>query len=105
MSRTPEPRAADGLSPPLRSAAIEFIRRWLPEPARRTYRAMMRRDPTGWMRDPHFASGFFTRVVLRGNGLDERALGMPDLEPIWPELLAEAVLDDEGLGPEHRAAG
>jgi hypothetical protein len=54
---------------------------------------MIAADPEGWWRDPHFAGGIIPRHALRGNGLDERALGVADLDRIWPELLRLAVLD------------
>jgi hypothetical protein len=78
----------------VRREAVAFLREWLPEEARRAYREMMMDDPEGWPRHPHFAGGVIVRHALRGNGLDERALGVPDLDAAWPDLLRRAVLDD-----------
>jgi hypothetical protein len=77
----------------VRDEAVSFLRAWLPAGARETYRRMIAADPEGWWRDPHFAGGIIPRHALRGNGLDERALGVADLDRIWPELLRLAVID------------
>ena len=72
---------------------MEFLRNELPPEARRVYRELIRADPENWSRDPHFAGGIIVDHMLRGNGLDEVALGVSDLGPIWPELLRMAVED------------
>lgn len=79
----------------LRDEAVAFLRGWLPEAARRTYREMIRLDPDGWHRDPHFTGGVIVEHALRGNGITERALEIASLDAVWPELLRRAVLDDE----------
>lgn len=75
---------------------VAFLRAWLPDEAARAYREMMEEDPENWARDPHFAGGLIVRHALRDNGLDERALGVPDLDAVWPDLLRRAVLGDPG---------
>lgn len=77
-----------------RDEVVAFLRAWLPDEARRAYRDMIARDPDGWPRDPHFAGGVIVRHALRGNGLDERATGIGDLEAAWPELLRRAVMEE-----------
>lgn len=59
------------------------------------YRDMILRDPDGWMHDRHFRGGTIPNDLLRGNGVTARVLGIPDLEPVWPDLLREAVADTE----------
>jgi|GEM_PF-2998126 len=83
------------MDPRVRAEVVEFLRGWLPEPAKRAYREMIERDPRGWHHHPHFASGVVVTHVLRGNGITEKALGVRSLEPYWPDLLASAVLEDE----------
>jgi hypothetical protein len=78
-----------------REEAIAFLRRWLPENARTAYRELIREQPETWWQDPHFAGGVIPEHALRGNGIDERALGVDSLDRIWPELLAAAVLNEE----------
>lgn len=75
----------------IRREAVEFLRWWLPEEAKRVYRAMIRDDPENWCRDPHFSGGIIVKHALRGNGIDERALGITDLDAVWPDLLRAAV--------------
>lgn len=98
--RIPFPSVDDPFGSPrgrqVRREAVAALRAWLPEEARRVYREMMRADPDGWTRHPHFAGGLVVRHALRGNGLDERALGIADLTPVWPDLLRRAVLEDSG---------
>ena len=79
----------------VRDEVVEFLRAWLPEAAKRTYRRMMARDPANWKRDPHFHRGVIVRHALRGNGFTEKLLGVRSLEPYWADLLARAVRDDE----------
>ena len=83
------------LSPEVRDAVVTFLRDWLPDEAKHVYRRMMAQDEAGWMNDPHFRGGFIVQHALRGNGLDERALGVRDLEPLWPDLLRRAVLGED----------
>jgi hypothetical protein len=82
------------IPPGVRDEIVAFLRDWLPEPARRFYRAMILRDPANWHTDPHFAGGVIVDAVLRGNGIDEKALGIRDLDAVWPDLLARAVMED-----------
>jgi hypothetical protein len=84
----------EDLDPALRAAVVAFLRRELPQEARRAYREMILRDPAAWMHHPHFQGSVIVRHFLRGNGLTERALGVMDLEPLWPDLLRDAVLDE-----------
>lgn len=77
----------------LRDEAVAFLREWLPDEARRAYREMIEEDPLLWSRHPHFAGGLIVEHALRGNGIDEHALGVPDLDAVWPDLLRRAVLD------------
>jgi hypothetical protein len=103
--------APPDLTPEVRDAVVSFLRDWLPDEAKRVYREMIREDAAGWMDDPHFQGGFIMRYALRGNGLDERALNVRDLEPLWPDLLRSAVFGaadtrralrdcDSAAGPE-----
>lgn len=82
------------MDPDLRREVVEFLRAWLPEQAAQVYREMMDRDPVNWSRDPHFAGGIIVEHALRGNGLTEQALGVPDLEALWPGLLEEALREE-----------
>jgi hypothetical protein len=79
------------LDPILREDVVRFLRQWLPPDAVRAYRDAIRQDPYGWFRSPHFASGYVVQHLFRGNGITESALGVPSLEPYWPDLLREAV--------------
>lgn len=79
------------LSGQLRDEVITFLRRWLPEEAKRAYRQMIDEDPMNWARHPHFAGGVIVNGALRGNGIDERTLGVSNLDHLWPELLYDAV--------------
>ena len=83
------------MDPRVENEVVEFLRDWLPEPAKRTYRGMMARDPLNWKRDPHFRRGVIVRHALRGNGYTEKLLGVPSLEPYWARLLARAVREDD----------
>jgi hypothetical protein len=83
------------MDPKVEAEVVEFLRDWLPETAKRTYRRMMARDPLDWKRDPHFGRGVIVRHALRGNGYTERLLGVRSLEPYWADLLARAVREDE----------
>jgi hypothetical protein len=76
------------------NAALEFLRAWLPGPVRETYRRLMLTDPQGWWTHPHFAGGIAVDHLLRGNGIDERLLGVGSLDEVWRELLREAVMDE-----------
>jgi hypothetical protein len=78
--------------------AIAFLRRWLPDEAKEVYRQMIKENPRGWWHDPHFAGGIIVEHALRGNGIDERALGVDSLDFIWPDLLAAAVQNGESGG-------
>ena len=78
----------------VRDEVVGFLRDWLPAEARRAYRALIDEDPAGWTRHPHFAGGVIVTHALRGNGLDERTLGIPDLDAAWPDLLHRAVMGD-----------
>jgi hypothetical protein len=93
------------IAPEMRAAAVDFIRDWLPSHAKRAYLHMIRQDPDGWTTDPHFADGVFVEHVLRGNGLDEQALGVDDLDSLWPELLVAALEPDNDQSEGHRSAG
>lgn len=74
-----------------RDRLVAFLRDWLPEEAKRVYRDMIRSAPSSWWQDPHFDGGIILEYALRGNGFNEKALGVKDLEPFWPDLLARAV--------------
>lgn len=74
--------------------AVAFLRGWLPPEAAEVYRRMIRDDPHGWYLHPHFSGGIIVDHALRGNGIDERALGVKDLNAVWPDLLQEAVAVD-----------
>jgi hypothetical protein len=87
------------MDPKVRDEVVEFLRGWLPEPAKRSYRGMMVRDPRNWQRHPHFRRGVIVRHALRGNGFTEELLGVPSLEPYWADLLARAVLGEGGKAP------
>ena len=83
------------MDPRLRDAVVSFLRDWLPPEARRRYRLMIQENPQGWTSDPHFSGGIIVKHALRGNGIDEKVLGVPNLDSIWAELLAEAVADPD----------
>lgn len=83
--------AGSAIHPRVRDEVIQFLREWLPEPAKRTYRAMIQANPEGWSRDPHFAGGIIPEHALRGNGITAEVLGVEDLDAIWPDLLRAAV--------------
>lgn len=91
------------MDPKVRDEVVDFLRRWLPESAKRSYRRMMARDPQNWKRDPHFRRGVIVRHALRGNGYTERLLGVRSLEPYWADLLARAVREDDGAPPPGSA--
>jgi hypothetical protein len=86
------------MDPQLRDAAVQFIRQWLPDRAQAVYRALIAADPESWRAHPHFAGGIIVDHVLRGNGLTEAALGVADLNELWPDLL-ELALTDEARVP------
>lgn len=87
----------------VRDEVVGFLRDWLPEPAKRTYQAMIAKDPRNWKRDPHFRRGVIVRHALRGNGFTEEVLGVPSLEPYWADLLARAVREDDEAPPAVEA--
>jgi len=70
---------------------VAFLRQWLPDEAKEVYRQMVRENPANWWRHPHFAGGIIETHALRGNGIDERTLGIADLGAVWPELLLAAL--------------
>lgn len=82
-----------------RDEVSAFLRRWLPPAARDAYARLMRADPTGWSRHPHFRGGLIVRCALRGNGYTEHLLGIRSLDEVWPDLLERAVR------PEHSGNG
>lgn len=82
-----------------RDEVSAFLRRWLPPAARDAYARLMRADPTGWSRHPHFRGGLIVRCALRGNGYTEHLLGIRSLDEVWPDLLERAVR------PEHTGNG
>ena len=73
---------------------IAFLRDWMPDEAKQVYREMIRAAPHSWWQDPHFAGGIILEYALRGNGFNEKALGVRSLEPLWPDLLVQAVAED-----------
>jgi hypothetical protein len=77
-----------------RASLIAFLRDWLPEEAKQVYRDMIRAAPDSWWQDPHFDGGIILEYALRGNGFNEKALGVKNLEPLWPDLLAHAVAEE-----------
>ena len=79
----------------VRDEVVSFLRNWLPAEAVVVYRAMILEDPVNWYRHPHFAGGIILEHGLRGNGIDERTLGVANLDQIWPELLKAAVEPQE----------
>jgi hypothetical protein len=81
------------IDPRLRDAVVAFLRDWLPAEARRKYRTMIQENPQGWAADPHFSNGIIVEHALRGNGIDEKVLGVSSLDSIWPDLLKRAVQD------------
>jgi hypothetical protein len=89
------------IEPGLREEVVAFLRDWIPAGAAATYRQMIRSDPDGWYRSSHFASGFVVEHLLRGNGITEAALGVRDLEPLWPGLLRDAVMAAGARSPEE----
>ena len=97
--------AAPPLAPEVRAEVVAFLREWLPAPARSKYREMIAKDPEGWHRHAHFGEGVAIVHFLRGNGLDERALGVRSLEGLWPELLREAVAEGKARPEEVGGRG
>jgi hypothetical protein len=89
-----KPAARELLTFQQREELVGFLREWLPENAKRVYRDMILSSPNAWWYDPHFDGGIILEYALRGNGFTEKSLGVKSLEPLWPELLARAVLDD-----------
>lgn len=83
-----------------REEVADFLRKWLPPSARETYARLIRNDPAGWSRHPHFRGGVIVRCALRGNGFTERLLGVSSLDEVWPELLERAV--SNGGAPAHQ---
>jgi hypothetical protein len=81
------------MDPTVRDAVVAFLRDWLPADARRKYRSMIADNPDNWAADPHFANGVIVKHALRGNGIDEKVLGVRSLEAVWPDLLRRAVQD------------
>ena len=77
-----------------RDRLIAFLRDWLPEEAKEVYREMIRAAPHSWWHDPHFKGGIILEYALRGNGFNEQALGVKNLEPLWPDLLVQTVAQD-----------
>lgn len=67
----------------------------MPGPAAATYREMIKADPEGWCRHPHFGDGVVVEHMLRGNGITEKVLGVRSLDLVWAGLLREAVMKDE----------
>ncbi len=88
-----EDPSSEGLSRAVRDQVVAFLRGWLPPAARAEYRRMMEADPVHWSRHPHFAGGVIVEHALRGNGIDERTLGVRSLDDVWPELLRLAVAE------------
>ena len=83
--------ALSPIPPDLLDAVVGYLREWLPEPAKEVYRRMIEEDPDHWPRHPHFAGGVIVEHALRGNGITEKVLGVPDLEAVWPGLLELAL--------------
>ncbi|MQA90573.1 MAG: hypothetical protein GEU90_10105 [Gemmatimonas sp.] len=79
------------IDPSVRDAAVAFLRDWLSSEAKRRYRSMIAENPDGWPADPHFADGIIVKHALRGNGIDEKVLGVRNLESVWADLLKRAV--------------
>jgi len=71
--------------------AVRFLADWLPPEVKQVYRELVRSDPEGWSRHPHFADGIIVRHALRGNGITEHALGVADLNTVWPAILRSAL--------------
>jgi hypothetical protein len=89
------------MDPAGRTAALAILQAWLPREVRETYRTLMRADPDGWWRHPHFAGGIAVRHILRGNGIDERLLKVRNLAEVWRELLREVVVDGAPAGDDR----
>jgi hypothetical protein len=93
-------RTVAEMDPRLRHEAVAFLRAWLPERVKSVYRALIEDGPEGWRAHPHFAGGVIVDHVFRGNGLTEEALGVEDLNKIWPELLQLALSNEPPPAPE-----
>jgi hypothetical protein len=91
ISPLQKPGQPPDIDPRIHATVVAFLRDWLPEEAKRQYRDMIARDPDGWSHDPHFQGDVVIEHVFRGNGIDERLLGVPDLRTVWPDLLKSAV--------------
>ena len=93
-------RTVAEMDPRLREEAVAFLRAWLPERVKSVYRALIHEGPESWRAHPHFAGGLIVDHVLRGNGLTEEALGVEDLNQLWPDLLRLALFDEPPPTPE-----
>jgi hypothetical protein len=87
------------MNPSVQEEVVAFLRGWLPESAKQTYRELIAEDPQNWSTHPHFREGVIARHVLRGNGFTEKVLGVASLDPYWPDLLARAVAEDGATSP------
>lgn len=92
MRKRIQPR--EQLTQAQREQLIAFLRDWLPPEAQQAYREMIHTAPDSWWLHPHFQGGVILEYALRGNGFDEKALGVKSLEPLWPDLLRSAVEAD-----------
>ena len=88
------------MDPRLRDEAVAFLRSWLPERVKAVYRALIEESPESWRAHPHFAGAVIVDHVFRGNGLTEDALGVKDLNEVWPELLRLALSSEPPARPE-----
>lgn len=82
------------MDPATLDAVVSFLRDWLPGSVKAAYRNMILNDPDHWMTDPHFEGGVIVRHILRGNGINERLLGVEDLELHWADLLKRVVMEE-----------
>ena len=93
-------RTVAEMDPRLRQEAVDFLRAWLPERVKSVYRTLIEEGPESWRAHPHFAGGVIVDHVFRGNGLTEEALGVEDLNQVWPELLRLALSSEPPPSPE-----
>jgi hypothetical protein len=91
--KSSSPSRSASLDPALRREVVAYIRDWLPDSVRKSYQEMIAEDPDGWHRGTHFSGGIVVTHILEGNGITADALGVESLDPLWPELLAEALAE------------
>lgn len=84
--------AWEKLDGPLRNAAVNRLKREIPEPIKEMFRNAIEADPLGWWVAHHFGLGMSIRNSLRKGGIDDSLVPSGDLEDYWVPAV-EAALD------------